>query len=65
MVIEHFRRANISASEITYGRLRSSIACVRIFYESMDVLYIETEPARLFLDFVSGVGGIWGRFVGK
>jgi hypothetical protein len=64
MIVEHFRLANISANEITYERLRSSIASIRVFYESMDVLYVQSEPTRLFLDFISGVGGIWGLFVG-
>jgi hypothetical protein len=65
MVEEHFRRVNISRDEITFEHLRSSMVSACIYFESIDVMYIESEPARLFLDFISGVGGIWGLFVGK
>jgi hypothetical protein len=64
-VIELFRQAKISQDEITYEQLRSSIVGFTFYYESMDVIYIQSEQARLFLDFVSGVGGFWGLFLGK
>jgi hypothetical protein len=64
-VVELFRQVNISQDQITYERLRSSIVGIKFYFESMDVIYIQSEQARLFLDFVSGVGGFWGLFLGK
>ncbi len=65
MIVEHFRRVNISRDEFTFEHLRSSMMSICIYFESIDVMYIESEPARLFLDLIAGVGGIWGLFVGK
>ena len=61
-IIEHFNKANISKDQITYDRLKSSVAFLSISFDNMKYIYIEQNPSQPIIVFLANIGGTLGTF---